>query len=480
MKVPPGPGQAAPAATKPQPLSFEVLGSWGGTGPGVGKFHAPEGIDHLEGKTFVVDKAGPDVELLAPGFAFVLGSVGDGLGELNAPLDVAAVGASDLSILDAGNHRVQRYTSGVWKAWGSLGPLAGQLLAPVALDVGPNGHVYVIDQGVHRVVELTADGDFVRWWGGLGSGEGQFLLPEGLATAPDGTVLVSDRGTSRITVFSAQGKYLRHWSVTTPGAAGASAPSRLDVGPDGKVYVTDVLTKVVSVYSASGSHLVTFGQGSLSAPTGIDVAPDGVVRVADAGPDRIVELRPVLAASKAPKVSGTKKVGKTLKASKGEWPVPGVTLSYRWLRDGKAIGGATKSSYKLKAKDAGRKISVRVTATRADYPAPSSASSAKVKIAKSKPQVTVKLAKTSVTWPAKAKVTARVKVKGVSRPTGKVRVLDGTKRLKTVTLKKSHRGRLTITVPRLKSGKHKIKLQYLGSSQVAKRTSKAKTLTVRR
>jgi hypothetical protein len=384
--------------------------------------------------------------------------------------------------------------------WGGPGSGFDKFKAPVAVDAF-DGRVYVAELGSHsietrqgstgiiynaieapsalRIQEFTGAGTFVRSWGGAGDGAGQFNQVVGVAVGPDGSVYTADVGDNRVSRFTSAGRFVSSWTVEWPGGVSTGNLS-LDVGVDGKVYVVNLNSKGVFVYSAEGALLGTLGAEVLATPWSVDVDPSGTVRVTDFFHSTVETFRPVLAATTAPKVSGTKKVGKTLKASKGEWPVPGVTLSYRWLRDGKAIGGATKSSYKLKAKDAGRKISVRVTATRADYPAPSSASSAKVKIAKSKPQVTVKLAKTSVTWPAKAKVTARVKVKGVSRPTGKVRVLDGTKRLKTVTLKKSHRGRLTITLPRLKSGKHKIKLQYLGSSQVAKRTSKAKTLTVRR
>lgn len=384
--------------------------------------------------------------------------------------------------------------------WGGPGSGFDKFKAPVAVDAF-DGRVYVAELGSHsietrqgstgiiynaieapsalRIQEFTGAGTFVRSWGGAGDGAGQFNQVVGVAVGPDGSVYTADVGDNRVSRFTSAGRFVSSWTVEWPGGVSTGNLS-LDVGVDGKVYVVNLNSKGVFVYSAEGALLGTLGAEVLATPWSVDVDPSGTVRVTDFFHSTVETFRPVLAATTAPKVSGTKKVGKTLKASKGEWPVPGVTLSYRWLRDGKAIGGATKSSYKLKAKDAGRKISVRVTASRADYPAPSSASSAKVKIAKSKPQVTVKLAKTSVTWPAKAKVTARVKVKGVSRPTGKVRVLDGTKRLKTVTLKKSHRGRLTITLPRLKSGKHKIKLQYLGSSQVAKRTSKAKTLTVRR
>jgi len=65
-----------------------------------------------------------------------------------------------------------------------------------------------------------------------------------------------------------------------------------------------------------------------------------------------------------PVVSGSAVVGTTLKIT----GLPtGATLSYQWLRNGTAIGGATGSTYKVSTADAGKKLSVRVTSVRAGY-----------------------------------------------------------------------------------------------------------------
>jgi hypothetical protein len=63
---------------------------------------------------------------------------------------------------------------------------------------------------------------------------------------------------------------------------------------------------------------------------------------------------------KSPYISGTAKVGNTLKSNRGSWsPTPTVT-AYRWYRNGAAIKGATKSAYKLTTADRGRVITLRV------------------------------------------------------------------------------------------------------------------------
>ena len=60
-----------------------------------------------------------------------------------------------------------------------------------------------------------------------------------------------------------------------------------------------------------------------------------------------------------PMISGTRTVGKTLTAKRDTSTTPKADrVSYQWLRNGKAIAKATKSSYKLTSKDKGKKITV--------------------------------------------------------------------------------------------------------------------------
>jgi hypothetical protein len=69
-----------------------------------------------------------------------------------------------------------------------------------------------------------------------------------------------------------------------------------------------------------------------------------------------------------PVISGTAKVGSTLKVSaKGTWKPAPATYSYQWLRDGAEISGANAASYALAPADAGAAIKVKVEAKKDGY-----------------------------------------------------------------------------------------------------------------
>jgi len=179
----------------------------------------------------------------------------------------------------------------------------------------------------------------------------------------------------------------------------------------------------------------------------------------------------------APSVTGTHRLGKTLRASAGSWSTSGLTFTYRWLRDGAPIGGATQRTYKLKSKDVGKRISVRVTARKAGYDDGASSSSAvKVKKTKASLKVTAKKVRAS----KRPKVVVRVKAAGYAKPAGTVRVKYGKKTVKA-KLKASAKGKVTVRLPKLAKGRHKLTVRFTASSKTKKYLTKpkAKKVTLR-
>jgi hypothetical protein len=84
-----------------------------------------------------------------------------------------------------------------------------------------------------------------------------------------------------------------------------------------------------------------------------------------------------LTATGAPAVHGAARKGAVLRATTGRWNLAPTKVRYQWLRNGVVIRGATRPSYKLIRADVRKRVSVRVTASRAGVRAAASALSAR-------------------------------------------------------------------------------------------------------
>lgn len=78
-----------------------------------------------------------------------------------------------------------------------------------------------------------------------------------------------------------------------------------------------------------------------------------------------------------PRIAGKARVGRKLRTLVGVWSPAPVVLIYQWLRNGKPIKAATRSVYRLKNRDRGKRITVQVTGTRPAYAAVTRVSAAK-------------------------------------------------------------------------------------------------------
>lgn len=149
-----------------------------------------------------------------------------------------------------------------------------------------------------------------------------------------------------------------------------------------------VATKLSYQWLRNGSAIAR-ATGATYTPTVADVGKKLSVRVTGtrAGLSTVAKTSTQTVVAKAtlgaktPAITGTAKKGKTLKVKMSAWTPAPVKITYQWLRNGSAISGATKSSYKLTKKDKKKYISVRATGTKAGYATASrtSAKTAKVK-----------------------------------------------------------------------------------------------------
>ena len=90
-----------------------------------------------------------------------------------------------------------------------------------------------------------------------------------------------------------------------------------------------------------------------------------------AAPAASVVVGKALFRTKRPKLRGVPRAGRVLSVKVKGWkPKPAkksVKVRYQWLKNGKKIKGAKKATYRVRAKDRGKKISVRVTAKKKGY-----------------------------------------------------------------------------------------------------------------
>lgn len=71
--------------------------------------------------------------------------------------------------------------------------------------------------------------------------------------------------------------------------------------------------------------------------------------------------------TQAPRATGAVKVGSTITAVFPTWRPAPTAKGYRWLRDGKAITGATRSTYTPAAGDSGHRLSLMIIGSRSGY-----------------------------------------------------------------------------------------------------------------
>lgn len=247
----------------------------------------------------------------------------------------------------------------------NLGDFTSQF-APLPVNIHPLvGEFSWTQDGVAPAVSIDAAG--TRMYVGSQSGFG-------------GSVLSSAKVT----------RFVTDWALPTSAYAFLGdmrdGRSALLVGRNGSILraalTTDNVLRTTTGHIAYGSD--EWSGGSIEAVISDDAITASHISMSDDGQYYAVSVdvpddHPVVLVGKllkhnlvvtAPKVSGTYKVGKTLSVTPGKWTKSraGATASsYQWLRNGSAIPGATKSTYKLVAADKNRSVTVEVAHTYTGY-----------------------------------------------------------------------------------------------------------------
>ena len=197
-----------------------------------------------------------------------------------------------------------------------------------------------------------------------------------------------------------------------------------------------------------------------------------VVAVQDGAPvgettsEAVTVLGEAPVATSPPAITGDSDVGGVLQASPGTWSRPDLSFTYQWLRDGEPIADATAPSYTVTGQDWCRDLAVVVTATEqghADGVTTSSAFRTSCRIIECcmPTELRLRLVHEVVTPRQHPRLKVRVLTPGnatVRSGTIKVRVEGG--RGRTVHLRPSDHGRLTIRLPRQHVGRHGVLVRF--------------------
>jgi sugar lactone lactonase YvrE len=255
-----------------------------------------------------------------PVYQATFGSAGSAGGEFSHPAGSAVDASGDLWVVDAGNSRIEKFSSsGTFiAAYGSAGSGDSQFSSPAAVAINQStGNVFVSDGGNHRLVELSSVGAFVEviGWGvsdgkaelevcktackaGIaGSGNGQLSEPAGLTLDSQGDIWVADSVGDRVEEFSSTGAYLTQFGSKGSGNGQLSEPIGIAIS-EGEFYVVDYGNDRVEEFSSTGGYLAQFGskgtgQGQFNYPVLIAAnATSGDLYISDAGNSRIEEFTP--------------------------------------------------------------------------------------------------------------------------------------------------------------------------------------------
>ncbi len=186
-----------------------------------------------------------------------------------------------------------------------------------------------------------------------------------------------------------------------------------------------------------------------------------------------------LQATTQPRVTGTATPGSTLRVDNGTWSQTSPSFTYQWLRTGAPIPKATESFYSLTPEDAGKDVSVVVLATKRGY-SDGSATAPSVAVAKLTSSTAFTMSTTRTKRTKKVAFGITVSVPGVETPSGVVKIMDGVKTLKTITMDPFRKGVLKAKIKVKKKGRHKIKVVYAGNASTDGSKSKVQRLIVTR
>ena len=208
--------------------------------------------DHVYGSAFAVEVKPRHFK---PVLSF--GQLGSSAGMLSSPWGVAVNERNEIAVTEAGNHRIQVFSSdGTYlRSFGREGDKQGELNFPIGIAFDKNGHIIVVDSDNHRVQGFSEQGEFLSQFGAQESLDHQLQDPYGLSVDSDGNIIVADSGNKLIKIFSPSGQFLRKI-----GGEGSFTFPIHCIQYDNYLIVSDCRESCIKVFGRDGNFLYQFGK----------------------------------------------------------------------------------------------------------------------------------------------------------------------------------------------------------------------------
>lgn len=188
----------------------------------------------------------------------------------------------------------------------------------------------------------------------------------------------------------------------------------------------------------------------------------------------LFDLSKVTAPLGAPRISGTRAPGAVVRAVSLGLTNSGGTSTITWWRGSTRVSSGP--AYRITGADLGRTLTARETVVTGRFAGINVRSSVTVPRAKARARVTLAMPK-RVKRTKRARLVVRVAAP-LLQPTGTIRVFDGKKRIASKRLTATSKGRVAVKLPKLRKGKHRIRVIYSGNG-LATSASASRILRVR-
>ena len=273
--------------------AWKVLGK---QGTNLGEFQQPRGIVGLKDGSFVVlDRAARVQHIAQDGKPLSVFCMKDH--ELGNPKGLCELPNKNLLICDTHYGRLVEMTleGEIVKFWGHNGFEPGCFTHPMsaATDL-KRGVVYIVNYGDYTdcVDKFTIDGKYVKRWGTFGSEPNQLQRPSGVSVDSEGSVYVADSCNHRIQKYDPEGNLIKSWGEMGEAPGQLRYPYDIATGPGDLLYVVEFNNHRVSVFDKEGTFIRAIGgpglrDGEFRNPWSLTVDVNGRLMVSDTANFRV-------------------------------------------------------------------------------------------------------------------------------------------------------------------------------------------------